>query len=107
MNRFVPAFGTADRPRTSDVALLRRYRVVAPFAKGRPDRMDRRKVENVETHLRDARQLRFDVAKRAGEAWKKLVPGAERCATRIDFDDQLAAVPRGELVLRVAQHQFE
>src|SRR4051794_594483 len=107
MNRFVPAFGTADRPRTSDVALLRRYRVVAPFAKGRPDRMDRRKVENVETHFRDARQLRFDVAKRAGGTRKELVPGAERRAAGIDFNRQLAAIASGELVLRVARHQFE
>src|SRR3954451_5925607 len=107
MDRFVAAFSTADRPRTSDVALLRRHRVVASFAERRPDRMDRRKVEHVETHLRGARQLRFDVTKRAGGTRKELEPRAERRAAGIDFDGYLAAITRGELVLRVARHQFD
>src|SRR4051794_26686882 len=69
--------------------------------------MDRRQVEDVESHFRDARQLRLDVAERSGRARKELVPRAEGGTARIDFDRKFAAVARGELPLRVARDQIE
>src|SRR5436190_22224908 len=64
MNRFVSAERTANRPRRSDVPLLSANLIVLSFTKRRADRMNRRKVENLESHLRNARQLLLEIAQR-------------------------------------------
>ncbi|MCF0089077.1 hypothetical protein B0E37_04165 [Streptomyces sp. MH192] len=56
MDRVVPALGRADRPGAADVGLARGERVVGPLAEGRPDGVDGRQVDDVETHLRDGRK---------------------------------------------------
>ena len=65
MNRFVAAFVRSDGPRTADILRTGVDDVVASLAKFLSDRMDRRQVEHVESHLGDARQFRFHVAKRS------------------------------------------
>src|SRR5207237_2481822 len=85
VNCGVAAFGAADRPRAADVTRLRADAIVAALAKCRTDRMNRREIEHVESHPRDARQMALDVCERAvlsrrrrGGTREQLVPRAER-----------------------------
>ena len=65
MEGIVAAFKSADRIRTSGIVRPGCERVVRSFSVGSPDRMDRRKVERVESHVADARQIADDVEKGA------------------------------------------
>ena len=56
VDRVVPALGRADRPRRADVVGPGGQRVVAALAVDPADRVDRRQVEHVEAHRRDAGQ---------------------------------------------------
>src|SRR5205814_6528964 len=96
----------ADGPRRSDVSLLSAHLVVLPFAERRADRMNRRKVENIESHLRNARQLLLEIAQRAERARKKLVPGAVLRLLAIDFDHHFDLIARCESAIGVALHQI-
>ena len=63
MHRVVAAFVAADRPRRADVTGRGRGGVVAALSVHLADRVDRRQVDHVEAHLRDARQAAAAVAK--------------------------------------------
>jgi hypothetical protein len=114
MRGLVAALRAADGPRAADVVRLRHDFVVLPFAEGDADGMDRRQVQHVEAHPRDARELRLDVPERAVTSLvrrrrprEQLVPRAVRRARRIDLDAQLAVIRRHEPALGVAPHQLE
>ncbi|MCO5595375.1 hypothetical protein L7F22_049417 [Adiantum nelumboides] len=102
VDRVVPARGGADRPRRADVARLGVDGVVAALAVHRADRVDRRQVDDVEAHLRDAVELlrRGDeravhgaagLVAAAGGAGEELVPGAVQRAGPVDEDRPLRA----------------
>jgi tripartite-type tricarboxylate transporter receptor subunit TctC len=61
MDSLVAAGRGTDGPRTADVSGLRDDPVVLPLPELLPDRMDGGHVEHVEAHLRDARELGFDI----------------------------------------------
>src|SRR5688572_20223299 len=93
MHGGVSALVRADCPRTAYVTFLRGDLVVLSLAMRRADRMNGRQIEHVKTHLRDSRQLSFDVGERSVDSlfrrcgpWKQLIPGTERCLLAIDFD---------------------
>ena len=106
MNRFVSAGRAANRPRRTDIALFGSDAIVLPFAKCRADRMNRREIENVESHSGDARQLLFDVAQCADGSGKHFVPRTELGTLAIDFDHHLDRILRREFAIAVAPHQF-
>ncbi len=55
----------ADGVGAARIVGRRRQRVVAPLAVDPPDRVDRREIQHVETHVPDARQVAFHVGERA------------------------------------------
>ena len=80
----VAAVGGADRPRAADVVGPGDERVVAALAAAAADRVDRREVQHVETHVLDIGQPGLAVVEGAvarrivgSRARKKFVPGRE------------------------------
>src|SRR5439155_1760880 len=61
MDRFVSAFLRADSPRTSRLVGRGIRLAILPFAKSCSNRMNRRKVEDVEAHFCNRRQSRFAI----------------------------------------------
>ncbi len=103
VDRVVPARGRADRPRGADVARLGVHGVVAALAVHGADRVDRREVDDVEAHLRDAVELlgRGDeravhraagLVAPAGGPREDLVPGAEQRPRAVGEDVALRAL---------------
>ncbi len=86
MDRVVPSLGPADRPRAPGIALRRDERVVAALPVRRPDRVDRRQVDDVEAELRELRHHLFDTLEPAPGAREELVPAAEPGALALDVD---------------------
>ena len=89
MDLVVAALVRADRPRRSDIGFLGVQRVVGTLAVHPADRVDRRQVRHVETHVGDPVQFRHRGGERAvhraarlvetaGRAREELVPGTER-----------------------------
>src|SRR5260370_39123434 len=86
MNGFMATFLSADRPRTAKIVRLGGRRIIITFAERMADRMDRRKVEHIETHSCDAGKPRIDVAEcsmasglRRGRSREQFIPrGAAR-----------------------------
>ncbi|CAG7261672.1 hypothetical protein PICSAR26_03906 [Mycobacterium avium subsp. paratuberculosis] len=98
----VAALVAADRPRRAHIRRAGGGRVVAPLAMYLPDGMDRRQVDDVEAHRRDARQRRGRrregavhgvavVVPAAGRAGEHLIPGAEAGQRPIHPDPVLLA----------------
>ncbi len=108
----VPAFFRADRPRAAGLVGSGLCRVVRAFAMRPADRMDWRKVEDVEPHLRDVRQPLLHIAERPmlrripRRARKQLVPGAEGRQLRVDSDLELPGVSHGIALVGVPLHQL-
>ena len=69
--------------------------------------MNRRKVEDVESHLRNARQLLLEIAQRAERAREELVPRAVLRLLAIDFDHHFDLIARCESAIGVALHQLD
>ena len=95
MDRIVPALVAADRIRAAVIARPRRQRVVAALAVLLADGMDRRKVENVETHLADIGKAADHIVERAVpvhiaglRARKQLVPARKLGLRPLDFERQ-------------------
>src|SRR5690606_23002299 len=65
MDGLVAPICGADRPRASRVVGARFEGVVGSLAEGLPDRMNRRKVENIEAHRGDVGQHGLHIAKGA------------------------------------------
>src|SRR5438876_2466728 len=107
VQRGVSPRGRADGPRAPDVVRRGRDRVVAALAESGTDGMDRRQVQDVESHPGNARQLRLHAAKSGEGTGEELVPRAVRRPGAVDLDGQLARVARSERPLRVARHQRE
>src|SRR5687768_9494596 len=76
MDRFMAALFGTDRPWASDIVRVRCEGAVLSLPISAPDRMDRRKVKNVETHLCDSGQPALNVLERAVNA--RLVGGRPR-----------------------------
>jgi hypothetical protein len=93
-DRLVSALFRADRPGAADLARLRAHRVVLALAPGRADRMDRRKVQDVEAQLLHVGQERDDVLERG-----VLAVAARRAREHL--------VPRGEARLHGIDHHLE
>ena len=73
----VSAFSRSDRPGTADIMGFGAQSIVRAFAIDAPNGMDRREIQNVESHLREIGQPRLDVpegsvrpAFRGGRPWK-------------------------------------
>ena len=55
VNRVMPTVGAADGVRATRVIRPRLQRVIRPLAMGAADRMDRRKIQHIETHVSNHR----------------------------------------------------
>ena len=95
MDRVVPALLAADRVGAAEIAGRRRQRVVAALAVLLADRMDRREIEDVETHLADIGEAADHVVERAVavrvaglRARKQLVPARELGLRPLDLERQ-------------------
>ena len=96
MDRVVPTLGAADRVGTSRIIRSGMGRIVATLAVRPPDRVDRRKVEHVETHRADRRQAADHVVEGpmppnvAGlRAGKQLVPAREPGGAPLGLDREV------------------
>ncbi len=96
VQRVVAAFLGADRVGAARVAGRGAERVVAALAVRVPDRVDRREIEGVEAHGRDARQVALHVAERAV---------AGRVVAERAGEDLIPARERGGLPLRPDRHR--
>jgi hypothetical protein len=101
MDGVVPAFRRADRIGAARIVGRRRQRVVLALAVGPADRMDGRKIENVEAHLLDVGEPGDHVVERAVplgiaglRARHQLVPRREGGGRAVDPDGHLAGVAR-------------
>ncbi len=111
LDRRVTAVLAADRPRAAGVAGLRHQRVVATFAVGSTDGVDRREVDDVEAQLRQSWQLALRVLERAVDAgsatlgtWEELVPRTEERALAVYRDLEHAVVARDRSRIEVLGH---
>jgi len=86
IDRVVAAELGADRPRAARVALLRAQRVVLPLSVRRPDRVDRREIDDVEAELGELRQDVEQAFEPAPRAREELVPRAEPRALPVDVE---------------------
>src|SRR5256885_1107898 len=77
VNGLVSALLGTDRPRASGLAGRGFARVVFPFAMGVPDRMNRRKVNNVEAHFSDFGNDALAIFECPAGPWKHFVPGTK------------------------------
>src|SRR5882724_10624056 len=59
MDRFVTAFFGTDGPGAADIVRLRGDRIVFSFSERAADRMDRRKIDDIESHGRNIRKSGF------------------------------------------------
>src|ERR1035438_9271682 len=91
------AVSRTDGPGTAAIVRLALWVVVAALAEGAADGMNRREIDDVETHLRDVGQALFAIRQRTVSAGllsrgagKELVPGTESRAHRIDNNGELA-----------------
>ena len=100
----------ANCPWAAHVALLRLRGVVLALAKAAADRMNRRQIEHVESHLLHVIQLRGDIAQRAmlsrlaPGARKQLVPAGEARPLAIHPHAQCALVAGLHFRLRIPVH---
>ena len=106
---WVPALCSANCPWAAGCPGFGGGRVIAPFAMSPADRMDWRKIQNIESHLGKTRQPSFTVFERSMpirfvgcRAWEHLVPGAEHCALPVDSHPQLFVI-RGEFLHRISR----
>src|SRR5205823_8941384 len=108
----VPSLRRADGPGTAGVVRAGVQGVVGPLAKAPANGMNRRQIDDVETHGRDVRQppgtiLEGSVLSRlecAGTG-KNLVPGAEAGSFPINEHTQGTVVGKGLTAVRIAGHQ--
>src|SRR5713226_517822 len=108
VNGFMAAFRRSDGPRTSDITRPGRQGIVFAFTECSSNRMNRRKVEDVETHRGNVGQPLFAIPKgsmtllfvraRPGE---DLVPCGEARFLAIDDNRQLFVIPGDKLTLGV------
>src|SRR6266446_4041365 len=84
MNRLVTALFGADGPGAADIIGLRGDGIVFPLSECVSDRMDWRKINHIESHVRDIRKPGFAISKcslppRIGRTrpGKHFVPGRE------------------------------
>src|SRR5205814_10066547 len=88
MYRIVAAFGAADRVGATGITFDSRDRIIAPLAIGFPDRVDRREIDDVKTHLRDVGQARDAILEGA------VLPGGKALAPGYHFVPCAEARPR-------------
>src|ERR1700730_11894663 len=103
MDCVVAAIATTDRVWAADIAWFGTQCIVATFAIGRADWMDRREIQHVETHRPDSRKTLDDVAKRAMPrrivghgAWEHFLPAGEGSLRPIDIDLTCRLMPGQE-----------
>src|SRR6516162_3852617 len=101
----------ADRPRHSWIAWFARDRVIATLAISPADRMNRRKINDVEPHclcVVHARQAipesRSAIPMALCRAREKFIPRAKQCRGAIDDDMGNRLVLRGIGAVRVGPH---
>src|SRR5215204_6663283 len=105
MDADVPALLGPDGPRRPDVVRFGDQNVVPALAVRRPDRVDRRQVDDVEAELRELRQRARDTGEAAPRARKELVPRAEARQPAVDVDTQLGL--RAHLAVTVSGRSSE
>jgi hypothetical protein len=91
LDRRVAAGIVADRPRAARIRRQRVERVVAPLTKCVADRMDRREIHDVESHVANRGEASLRIRKRsvlavnrAGRAWEEFVPCRELRGASLD-----------------------
>ena len=112
MNGLVTAFRRSDGPRTADISRLRLYRIVLSFPKGPPDRMNWRKIDDVETHGCDVGKPCLAIAEcsvttslgRAGSR-KYFVPSGEARLFAVDYDANCFLVAASKVTLGIALNE--
>ena len=111
-DRLMSAGLAADRPRHARVARLAGERVVPPFAIGVTNRMNRRKINDVETHCLRVVEPRQTIAESRSAivdafcgAWKKFIPRPEQCCGSIDDNPRSRAILRRVGAIRIRCHQ--
>src|ERR1700722_10176264 len=94
MEGVVPAFAAADRIRTSDIVWLALQAVVFAFAILAPNRMNRREVEDIESHVANRGQSGDRVGECAVTTFvvgrrprKQFVPRGKGCLRPLDVND--------------------
>ena len=87
-DRVVSALGRADRPRRPRIVGTCDERVVRALAIRRPDRVDRRQVDDVEAELGESRQDRSYAREPAERAREELIPRAEARERAVDVDGE-------------------
>src|SRR5690625_1965772 len=99
VNRFVSADFGADCPWAAGIVSVCGEFVVFSFAESFSDRMDRREVNDIETHFCNPRELTFRLAEcsvfarfRTERAGEKLIPCASSSQNRFDHDFEFALV---------------
>ena len=108
----------ADGPRTAGIVCIRGQTVVPPLPEAPADRVNRRKIDHIESEVCDVGEMCGRVLKCAAasgigtaRARKEFVPGAEPCPLAIDPDTErlgrcragsirVGVHERGELVAR-------
>src|SRR5262249_26229670 len=100
MDGIVTTFVAANRVGTADVVGRDGQAVIFAFAIGRTDRMDRRQVEDIKSHLFDARQVPDDITERSVTVWvvgcrtrKQLIPSSENRLSTLDIERQCPLIP--------------
>src|ERR1700684_1186889 len=102
MNRIVAAFSRTDGAGSTGIDGASFERVVSPLSFGLADRVNGRKIDDVETHVADGRQPADDIVKgpvtlriAALRAGKEFVPAGElrRSAFRVDRNWRIESDP--------------
>src|SRR5215469_2800542 len=111
-DRFVATKLAADRVRHTGISLLTRDRVIFALPFGKPDRMNRRKIDHVEPHrfrivnpAEAITELRSGVRLSFRGTRKEFVPSSEQCLRTV-YDDRNIRLKLGPKVeVRPRHHQ--
>ena len=112
LDRLMPAGVAADRPWHARIAGLGGDRVVPPLAVGVTNRMNRRKINDVESHgfcvvypRQTIAESRSAVVPASCRAREKFIPRPEQCCGSLDDNSGSRAVLRRVGAIRICCHQ--
>src|SRR5579862_1045644 len=105
----MPALLGPNGPRAPDVVRPRQNFIVLAFPGGVSNGMDRRKIQDVETHRGDVRKTRFAVTQcsistllRCARSGEHLIPSGKTGLLPVDSKTEFLAISHGEAAISVA-----
>src|ERR1700741_955646 len=111
MDCLEPSKLTADRIRHAGIIRLSRDRIIFPFSFGEANRVDRREINDVESHRlsvidpgKTISELRASIARALSGAREKLVPGCKQGFWSIDNDLDVRRVFSAQRPIRPRPH---